>query len=114
MTEAKVTTRTRRLVRTPKAAASENQEDLSTLAPAPEITNLTSPAAPKTPTKAEMVIQLLQRPQGASLEDLIAKTGWLPHTTRAALTGLRKKCHSIAKDKVDAVTRYTIGPPAQS
>jgi hypothetical protein len=37
-----------------------------------------------------MVIALLQQEQGATLAELIATTGWLPHTTRAALTGLRK------------------------
>jgi site-specific DNA recombinase len=34
---------------------------------------------------------LLQRDCGATLEELIAATDWLPHTTRAALTGLRKR-----------------------
>jgi len=37
------------------------------------------------------VIEMLSRSGGASLADLIAATGWLPHTTRAALTGLRKR-----------------------
>lgn len=31
---------------------------------------------------------------GASLDELAGATGWLPHTTRAALTGLRKKGHA--------------------
>ena len=33
----------------------------------------------------------MQRKTGATLDDLVEATGWLPHTTRAALTGLRKK-----------------------
>ena len=37
------------------------------------------------------VIELLQRGDSATLAELIADTGWLPHTTRAALTGLRKR-----------------------
>jgi hypothetical protein len=32
----------------------------------------------------------MQRTEGATLDDLITATGWLPHTTRVALTGLRK------------------------
>ena len=32
----------------------------------------------------------MSRRHGATLDDLIAATGWLPHTTRAALTGLRQ------------------------
>lgn len=59
-------------------------------------------------TKTKMVIDLLWREQGATIGELIAATGWLPHTTRAALTGLRKKGHVIAKGKRDDATCYTI------
>ena len=51
---------------------------------------------------------MLRRPEGASIDQLVAATGWLPHTTRAMLTGLRKKGHEITKDKRDAVTCYSI------
>lgn len=59
-------------------------------------------------TKADTVLALLRRPEGATLADLIAATGWLPHTTRAALTGLRKKGHVLVKGKRDEVTCYRI------
>lgn len=39
---------------------------------------------------------------------MVEATGWLPHTTRAALTGLRKKGHVITKTKRDDVTVYQI------
>lgn len=65
-------------------------------------------------TKAALVLGLLQRSQEAALDELVVATGWLPHTTRAALTGLRKKGHVIAKQKVDGVTRYTITPEASA
>ena len=55
--------------------------------------------APRTGTKQELVVTLLRSEQGATLDDLVAATQWLPHTTRAALTGLRKKGYEIAKDK---------------
>ena len=42
---------------------------------------------------------LLSRPQGASIDDLVSATGWLPHTTRAALTRLRKEGYEFAKSK---------------
>jgi hypothetical protein len=42
------------------------------------------------------------------MADLVAATNWLPHTARAALTGLRKKGHTIIRNKVDGVTRYAI------
>ena len=38
-------------------------------------------------TKIARVVELLQRDRGANLDELIAATGWLPHTARAALTG---------------------------
>jgi hypothetical protein len=55
---------------------------------------------------------MLQHAEGASLGDLVAATGWLPHTTRAALTGLRKKGHVIEKTKVDGTTTYRIASVA--
>lgn len=59
-------------------------------------------------TKAAAVLAMLQRPEGATLDELVAATGWLPHTTRAALTGLRKKGHTIAKEKRGDATCYSI------
>ena len=50
-------------------------------------------------TQAAKVIALLLRDGGATLNDLTEATGWLPHTTRAALTGLRKKGHVLEKGK---------------
>jgi DNA-binding IclR family transcriptional regulator len=41
----------------------------------------------------------MQRKSGASLAALVEATGWLPHTTRAALTGLRQKGYAIERDK---------------
>jgi hypothetical protein len=58
-------------------------------------------AAPRSGTKIAEVIALLQRGDGASLAELVAVTGWLPHTTRAALTGLRKRGCVIALDRAD-------------
>lgn len=60
-------------------------------------------------SKIAQVIALLERAGGATLADLIVSTGWLPHTTRAALTGLRKKGHVIAKESRDGVSVYNIG-----
>jgi hypothetical protein len=59
-------------------------------------------------TKQDLVLDLLKREGGASLAALVEATGWQSHTTRAALTGLRKKGHAIIKHKVDGVTRYAI------
>lgn len=45
-----------------------------------------------------VVVSLLGRQQGATLDELVAATGWLPHTTRAALTDLRRRGYSLQKD----------------
>ena len=68
--------------------------------------------SPRARSKTAVIIDLLRRSSGASLAELDAATGWQPHTTRAALTGLRQKGHTIAKDSVEGVTRYAITPPA--
>jgi hypothetical protein len=59
-------------------------------------------------TKQSMLIDLLKREGGASLDEIVSATGWLPHSSRAALTGLRKKGHEIAKERIDGTTRYQI------
>ena len=64
-------------------------------------------AAPRE-TKSSQVIALLSRPDGATLPELIEATSWLPHTTRAALTGLRKKGHTIERSKRGDATCYRI------
>ena len=58
-------------------------------------------APPREGTKMARVIGLLQREVGATLAELIAATGWLPHTTRAALTGLRKRGYPVNLDRAD-------------
>ena len=45
------------------------------------------------------MLDLLTREEGATLDDLMAATGWLPHTTRAALTGFRKRAYAVARNK---------------
>ena len=64
------------------------------------------------PSKSAGVIALLVRPDGATLPELIEATGWLPHTTRAALTGIRKKGHAITRGKRDGATCYRIAEVA--
>jgi hypothetical protein len=66
------------------------------------------------PTKTALVLDLLGREAGATLDDLVAATGWLPHTTRAALTGLRKKGHALVGTKEGRTTRYHIAVKASA
>jgi Protein of unknown function (DUF3489) len=61
----------------------------------------TSPEAPRPGSKLAAVIALLQGEAGSSIEELSAVTGWLPHTTRAALTGLRKRGYVVERLRLD-------------
>ena len=79
------TKRPRKMAREPKTGATEH--------------SATAPA--KLQRKAELVLSLLQRQEGATIEQLVAATGWLPHTTRAALTGLKKKGHVVTSEKLE-------------
>lgn len=56
-------------------------------------------AAKPRETKIGKVVVLLERKDGATLDEMVEATGWLPHTTRAALTGLKKKGHTIERNK---------------
>jgi hypothetical protein len=58
-------------------------------------------SSPRGGTKLAQVVERLQQDRGASIAELIAVTGWLPHTTRAALTGLRKRGFVTAIDRSD-------------
>src|SRR5829696_4199746 len=60
-------------------------------------------------SKRAQIIALMQGMAGATLNDMVEVTGWLPHTTRAALTGLRHKGYAIAKSRnAKAETVYRI------
>jgi hypothetical protein len=80
-------------------------------APQPEVKNVASPdegghsarvTIPRDSSKLAMVIEHLQRADGATLVDLTQATGWLPHTTRAALTGLRKRGYAVIRERIGA------------
>src|SRR5271165_2728119 len=70
-------------------------EPVSDPAGRPNSNVASTPTSPRGGTKIAQVIELLQRGDGASLAELVAATGWLPHTTRAALTGLRKRGYAL-------------------
>jgi DNA-binding MarR family transcriptional regulator len=54
-------------------------------------------AAPRLGSKQALIVDMLSKDDGASLDALIEATGWLPHTTRAALTGLRKRGYAVER-----------------
>ena len=73
----------------------------------------TSLAQPRAGSKLALVIAMLSNEAGASLKSLAEMAGWLPHTTRATLTGLRKRGFLIERVKDDdlrSVYRIAGGP----
>ena len=56
---------------------------------------------PRVGSKQALIIKMLSRKSGATLDALVEATGWLPHTTRAALTGLRKRGYAVLLERED-------------
>lgn len=68
-------------------------------------------------TKKSQLIKMLSARAGADIATISGKLGWQTHTTRAAITGLRKAGYEITVEKTEGgkPTRYRIiaePPPA--
>ena len=77
----------------PEAKNGVRQDDVGRHAPT---------AAPRDGSKLALLIDLLRRADGATIVDLTQTTGWLAHTTRAAITGLRKRGYAVTRERSDA------------
>ncbi len=71
-----------------------------------------TPAAPRPGGKLGAVIDAIARPDGASLDELSAMAGWLPHTTRAAVTRLRQRGHDVTLRTVAGRKAYCLARQA--
>ena len=70
----------------------------------------TTPAEKPTPragTKQAQMIELLKRPEGATVEQIAKATGWQHHTIRGAISGALKKKLGL---KVEAIRIREVGP----
>ena len=68
-----------------------------------------------TPSKQQLCLELLSRPDGACLEELQAATGWQTHSVRGFLSGTVKKKLGLTliSDRAgDGPRRYRVGPEA--
>ena len=60
-------------------------------------------------TKQARLVEMISAPDGAGIDALSERLGWQVHTTRAALTGLRKKGLAVESAKgADGKTVYRI------
>ncbi len=67
-------------------------------------------------TKLVRISELLKRPEGATLDEIIAVTGWQKHTARAAIShALKKKrgYHIVSDKPKDGKRIYKITKPEQ-
>ena len=76
------------------------------------------PAAPaprkaRDDTKQAQLIAMLRRKEGATIAQIVAATGWQPHTVRGAFAGALKKKLGLAvtSEKVEGIRVYRL-PPA--
>jgi len=59
----------------------------------------TKPKATTRTTKKAQLIKLLGTKAGTDIKTLSSKLGWQQHTTRAAMSGLRKAGYEVAGEK---------------
>ena len=85
----------------------------------PSKTTKSNPKAPAGPlvrpeTKLAKLLTLMQRPQGATVEELVKATGWQKHTVRGAISGkVKKNLRQRVKLIVEGDRRaYAIAKPA--
>ena len=72
--------------------------------------------APRRTTKKDRLVRLLKASSGREIATLSRELRWLPHTTRAALTRLRRAGYAIEKlpRQDNGGSRYRIaGEPAE-
>jgi hypothetical protein len=62
---------------------------------------------PRAGTKQALMIDLLKRPEGATVEQIAAATGWQKHTIRGAISGALKKKLGLT---VQATRTREVGP----
>jgi hypothetical protein len=84
--------------------------------PAAPPADLTTAAAsggkqPAASTKRAKLIAMLERAEGASVAEIGQRLGWLPHTVRAAITGLRNAGREVTRSKdADDRSVYRLAP----
>jgi hypothetical protein len=80
---------------TPPTSADSTPPAADAQAPTSEGNSAATPAAgkptPRAGTKQGLMIEMLKRPEGATVEQIAAATGWQHHTIRGAISGALKK-----------------------
>lgn len=74
----------------------------------------TTPATPK--GKVALLVELLRRPEGATVPAMMAATGWQAHSVRGAIAGAIKKKlrHAVTSERMESGRLYRIQEEAKS
>ena len=69
------------------------------------------PAGTRADSKQALLIAMLRRDEGATIEQIVEATGWQRHTVRGAISGTLKKKLGLAviSGKIDGRRVYRIG-----
>ena len=93
------------------AAVGAETEEEATDAPeskgATEASDATTKPVPRTGTKQALLIDMLKRPEGATVDQIAEATGWQRHTIRGAISGALKKKLGF---NVEATRTREVGP----
>ena len=74
--------------------------------PKPEATQAVT--EPKS-SKKDKIFALMQRPEGATIEEMMKLTDWQNHTVRGFLSMLKKAGKTVTSDRINDERRYRIG-----
>ena len=71
---------------------------------------VTETAAPMPKGKIGAIVELLRQPEGCTISDMQAATGWQPHSVRAVISSVMKKKLGldIVSEKVNGVRIYRV------
>lgn len=90
----------------PQVAAADANADDEDSAPTP----LFRPG-----TRQAQLLDLLQRQEGADIDEMVHLTGWQPHSVRAVLTGFRKRGVEVTRTKEgNGVSVYRASAPTNA
>ena len=88
-------------------AATPAKRKVKPKAPKPGKAARADKPTPRAGTKQAQMIELLKRPEGATVEQIAAATGWQKHTIRGAISGALKKKLGLT---VEATRTREVGP----
>lgn len=96
-----------------KAAAIPSRKPIAT-PPAPRPAKecvVEGPDGRRITGKFAVLVELLRRPDGATIVDMCEATGWQKHSVRGAMSGLKQLGFEISSDKPANERIYAILPP---